>query len=279
MPESGKQTDKTITLKSDFAKSANAHELRSSAMVSNTAQESAASIILSGAQQVVKEDWVSIDKKKKYGEEARFTRSVLDLLNERLAKLDAQIARIDEELLQVNVRRAAIGDQLEALAELEELAASGKLSNNNPTHKAIMKKTGVGADTDPAELAAVIMARRIALGAEDVELESKGNSLIKRRDELSRERDEVLVAKAKIEGATSPEARAMAEESAKAMLDTKKLTDLAVQTDDVNLKILAAETVAKSDGGTDGANADHAKQAAQENTQAVYQSDASSFKF
>lgn len=281
MPESGNQAGKTISLKSDFAESANAHELRSKAIVANTAPENATSFILSGTQQVAREASISLDNRKKRSENARFTRSVLDILNERLAELDKHIADISTEIQRINDRRIAIGDELHALQELEDLLAAGDLDRRNPEHNAIMKKASVHPDASLSYVEAFIAAQRIALTQEDEMLENEGNVLIKRRDELEREREDVLTAKAEIENATTPEKRVAADEAARAMLDAKQLIDLAVQSEDIDLKAMTAEAVAKSDGGADdtNANADHTRKAAQEYKQAIYQSDASGFTF
>ena len=262
-------------LTGDF--SHNAYEFQSKALANISESGSAAPIILSGSQQAIKQHQLTETTRKKREREAHFV-SVLDRLNQRLEELNALIDETNERLDQINDRQLEIGDQLEALDELDELSNTRQLDTNNPLHQRIMKRAGINPGS-VVDIAVLISEQRAALGQEHDDLEDESNTLIRRRDELEAERDQVLTVMDEIENADTPEARAIAEERAQNILDNSALTDLAAQTDDQDVKAMAANAVAQSDNGDVSANLAETNLAVSSSREDFIDSDADSFSF
>lgn len=239
-------------LTDDF--SHNAYEFQSKALANISESGSDAPIILSGSQQAIKQHQLNETTRKKREREAHFV-NVLDRLNQRLEELNLLIDEANERLEQINDRQLEIGDQLEALDELDELLNTGQLDTHNPIHQRIMKRAGISHEVAATDIAVLISEQRTtALGQEHDDLEDENNTLIRRRNDLEAEREQVLTVMAEIENADTPEAREIAEERAQNILDNSKLTDLAAQTDDQDVKAMPANAVAQTDNGDNSVN-------------------------
>lgn len=256
----------------------NAYEFQSTALANISESSSAAPIILSGSQQAIKQHQLTETTRKKREREAHFV-NVLDRLSQRLEELNELIDETTERLDQINDRQLEIGDQLEALDELDELSNTGQLDTHNPIHQRIMKRAGISPEAPAADIAVLISEQRAVLGREHDDLEDENNTLIRRRDELEAEREQVLTVMAEIENADTPEARAIAEQRAQNILDHSELTDLAAQTDDQELKAMAAKAVAQTDNGDVSTNLAETKLAVSSSKEDFVDSDADSFSF
>lgn len=246
IPEQFRASDEMRgALSADFRTNSTTYELHSQTLA-NMMPEGQTPIMLSGSQQSIQKHQLAETNRKKRAREAQFM-STLDMLNRRLEELDAMIAETNEELERVNERRLEIGNQLEALDDLDSLRRSGQLDVQNPAHQRIMKKAGIDANASAADIAMLIQNQRIALGQEDEALEEEGNALIKRRDALETEREEVLVAKAEIENADTPEAIAAATERAQTVLGAQQLGHALALSDNQNAATVVAEVVSSSD--------------------------------
>ncbi len=248
VPEYRADAESSGALTGNFTK--NAHELHSKALANVAESDSPASIILSGSQQAIQKYQLAETTRKKRQREAQFI-STLDRLNQRLEELDALIDEANEQLARINERRLKIGDQLEALDELDELNASGSLDTQNLAHQRIMKKAGIDPGASVADIAILISEQRAALGQEDDVLEEEGNALIKRRDELEAERNEVLIVKAEIENADTPEAIAAATERAQTVLGAQQLGQALSLSNSEDAATVVAEAVSSNDAEKD----------------------------
>jgi hypothetical protein len=204
--------------------------------------------ILSGAQQSVRNarrEQVRHDKDRD-ANELGFD-IFMWALEKRLADLQAELIAIDTRLEEIRLRRLEIGDELEALDELDQLAATGKLDPSNPAHAALLKRAGIPVeDAKRNDITALILGRRKALGIEDTALAGEWNNLMNRRGVVVEEIDDVKAARADIENADTDEARILAERRASTVLGAQQLTEAAASVDDVSAKLLAAEAIGVS---------------------------------
>lgn len=221
------------------------YELHSQALATTLDEGEGASIMLSGAQQ-----------QKRIGDEAQGSRKrrdreqyYLDALDAHIARLDARIAEIDADIQRINTRRLEIGDQLEALDELERLNTSGKLDVRNAEHQKLLKKAGVPPNASTADIAVLVENERKNLGSEDDALEQESNDLIKERGTLQAERDEALSVRDALEKADTPEALEIAQERAQSIMGQTALNGAAYLSGDTNDKIAAANMIGRVDAG------------------------------
>jgi len=260
----------------DGAFSHSEYELHSQALATTLGEGESAGVMLSGAQQQKRiADEARSGRKRREREQRHL--AMLDAIDAHIARLDARIAEIDLELDRINARRMEIGDQLEALDELERLNASGKLDVRNAEHQRLMKKAGIPSDTPAADIDILIENERQSLSGEDGALEQESNDLIRERDELKAEREEALAVRDALDNADTPEALEIAQERAQSILSTSQLTDLALQSDQSATRNAAAKIVAKTDGNALGD--DLAQSSVTETKSDVLKADMDNFNF
>lgn len=262
----------------DGAFSNSEYELHSQALATTLEEGESAGIMLSGAQQQKRINDDAGNSRKRREREQRHL-AMLDAIDAHIARLDARIAEITQELEQINERRIEIGDHLEALDELERLHENGKLDMRNAEHQRLMRKVGISPEASAADIAMLIDTERANLSREDDTLEQRGNDLIRERDILQAERDEALSVRNALENADAPEALAIAMQRADTVLSTSQLGLLASQTDDLAVAQSAGHLVASGDERDPEANAQHTDDAAEQNRSAIYSTDAANFSF
>ncbi|MCJ2186239.1 coiled-coil domain-containing protein [Novosphingobium beihaiensis] len=262
----------------DGAFSHSEYELLSQALATTLGEDENAAVMLSGAQQQKRISDKEINGRKRREREQRYL-AILDAIDAHIARLDARIAEINLEFDRINARRTEIGDQLEALDELERLNASGKLDPRNAEHQRLMKKSGIPPNTSAADIAMLIDIERAHLSDEDDTLEQQSNDLIRERGELQTERDEALAVREALENADTPEALEIAAQRANDILSASQLGILASQTDDSATAQAAGDLVAKADERDPEANAQHTSEAAERDRASIYSTDAANFRF
>lgn len=205
--------------------------------------EASASFMLTGAQASMQTNGEGNEQKKR--ERERTTHDLLmDSLNRRLAQLDAELVQLDKRLDEIRQRRIELGDGMEALDELERLAANGQLDPNNPAHAALLRRAGIDPEKARREdMNDIIAQRRRDMGREDDALEGEWNVKMKRRGHVASEREKVRTARAEIESASTPEAMEKAELRAQTVLGSQQLGEAAYQTESQEAKEVAADAV------------------------------------
>lgn len=199
-------------------------------------------------------------KEREEREEAEFAIDQMRrALDERLAKLNAELVAIDRRLDDIRARRAQIGEDMEALDELSRLERTGQLDPNNPAHARLLRRAGIKPEEARDNLAALIAQRRQALNDEDDGLEQEANANMKRRAQVIRERDAVQEAKNEITQADSAEARMLAERRAATALGAQQLGEAAYQSGSHHAKMVASDAV----GGSAKSEASNRRVAAQ----------------
>ncbi|MCF8467276.1 MAG: hypothetical protein K9G33_07720 [Sneathiella sp.] len=218
------------------------------AFINSGDQGSTPGFMLSGALATIRATEKSEIEKRKRGEEQRFALDQLNAqLDARLAELDAELAQIDERLEEIRQRRIEIGDGLEALDELEHMAATGTLDPDNPDHARLLRRAGIEPeDARRRDMTDIIAQRRRDMSREDGALHDENDGLLKRRDTVAREKKEVEAARAEIENADTPEAMKAAEHRARTVLGSQQLGEAAYQTENQQAKVIAASAVGVS---------------------------------
>ena len=203
--------------------------------------------LLTGAQAKVRAERIERQHRKERDEQRQFLADLHDVLDRRLAALNAELEAIDRRLEEIRQRREQIGETLEAMDEIARLKRTGKYDPTNPAHARLAEQAGLSSEDilrmDIAELA----KRRADLSREDSDLDTEWNSRMKRRGEVVAERDDVAQAKKDIENADTEEARIKAERRAVSVLGAQQLGEAAYQTDMRHAKIIAADAVASTE--------------------------------
>lgn len=166
----------------------------------------------------------------------------------RLAALDAELAAIDARMAEIVERCAAIGESMDALQDIDDLVASGKLDPNNPAHAALLRKAGIDPDSahDNDDWAEIIRQRREELSREDGGLDSEWNDLLARRGRVAKRRGDIADALADISQADTEEAKYSALQHAQTVAGVRALGGAAFETDDEGRKLIAADAVGVS---------------------------------
>ncbi len=203
------------------------------------------SFMLTGAQASMRASSDGTEQKKR---ERDTRRQLLDALNRRLAELNADLLRIDTRLEEIRLRKNAIGEELEALDDIEKLAASGQLDPRNPKHAELLRKAGIDpAKVDQHNISDLITQRRRAMNGEDEALDGEATELLKQRKIVELERAEVEAARNDIESANTPEALERAEARARTILGSQQLGEAAYQTESDRANEIAADAVANNE--------------------------------
>ncbi len=203
------------------------------------------SFMLTGAQASMRASSEGTEQKKR---ERDTRRQLLDALNRRLAELNADLLRIDTRLEEIRLRKNAIGEELEALDDIEKLTASGKLDPSNRKHAELLRKAGIDpAKVDKNNISDLITQCRRAMNGEDEALDGEATELLKQRKVVELERAEVQAARNDIESANTPEAMEKAEARARTVLGSQQLGEAAYQTESDRAKEIAADAVANNE--------------------------------
>lgn len=218
--------------------------------VAGDPDQSAPSYMLTGAQALAKNSHIAmIEQRRREGDNRLAITQMQAALDARLAALDAELLALDARIGEIEQRRIEIGDNLEAIDELEQIERSGqKLDPNNPAHAALLRRAGIDPDeADKATVADIIARRRRDLAIEDGALGTEWDTKMKRRAQVARERVAVAAAKDEIENANTDEARILAERRAATILGAQQLGDAASQTENRTAKVIAADAVAANE--------------------------------
>lgn len=163
--------------------------------------------------------------------------------------MNAELQAIDERLEEIRKRREQIGEELEALDDLDALVASGITPDpNNPAHRRLIQKAGI----DPERMrgnaiAALIGQRRRDLDGENGQLDEEWNERMKRRGEIIAERREVRGALSDVNNADSEEARILAERRARTALGVQQLGEAVYVSERREARLIAADAVAANE--------------------------------
>lgn len=189
------------------------------------------------------------EEKKRRETDAKFALDqARKALEERLRQLDAELAAIDADLKRIRAERADIKTGLEALDELRELRASGKLDLNNPAHQKLLKRAGISVEEmRRGDQDAILAARQAALLGRDQELEVQENERLKSRERVLLEREDVVGALDEIENADDPASAARAVARAETTLGVQQIAEATYQSDSTEAKVFAADTVAQAE--------------------------------
>lgn len=222
---------------------------RGAAFVAGDSDQAAPGFLLTGAQATARKSHMTVIEQRKRDDERFASDQMKAALDARLAALDAELLALDTRIGEIEQRRIAIGDNLEALDELVQIERSGqKIDPNNPEHARLLRKAGIDPDkADKATLAEIIARRRRELGLEDEALDAEWNAKMKRRGQVATEREAVAGARDEIERANTDEARILAERRAATMLGAQQIGEAASQTESRSAKIIAADAVAANE--------------------------------
>lgn len=178
-------------------------------------------------------------------------RQAREALEARLAALDAEIARIDAKLRDINERRSKIGEELDALHDLDARLAKGELDPDDPRDAALCRRAGIDPETlrgkDAAEQAEIILRRRTALAREDGGLEWEERTLLDRRGVVVKRRAAVDDALKDLSLADTPEAQALALQRAQSVDGVRSLGGAAFVSDRDDVRTRAADAVADNE--------------------------------
>ena len=205
------------------------------------------SFTLHGAHAIV-QAMLAEQQRQEQRKETDFVRSqVQQALDQRLAALNAELTLIDTRLEEIRVRRIKIGEELEALDDIEALKREGKFDPANAAHAELARRAGLRPE-EAAEISlSDLILRRQALTTEDGDLETERNERLKRREVVIAERQDVLTAQSEIERVDTEEARILAERRAETVLGAQQLGEAAYQTRSADAKQIAATAVGNAE--------------------------------